>query len=311
MVILNYLLVCFIFGTTFLAVKIGVDASAPPFLSAGLRFFIAGVILLGWMLLRKKANLSLLLRKELMITGFCLTFGTFSTLYWGEQFVASGNAAVLSATGPMMILLIQLFVMRQKPSPRSLIGCVIGLLGVVLLILPSLTMAWSVWILLGSIAIIIGELFYSSGALYSKKANKHFRDVSPIALNAVQMTYGGLMLLILSACTESWNIHSFQSAGAISSLLYLIVVGSMIGHSLFYWLVSRTTPVFASTWLYISPMIALAIGVLFYDEKITWLTVIGAITIIAGTILVNWGDLKLLLSAKKRAETIEPVSYST
>ncbi|WP_195575198.1 DMT family transporter [Paenibacillus sp. 1001270B_150601_E10] len=300
MVLFNYLLVCLIFGTTFLAVKIGVDAAAPPFLSAGLRFFIAGTILFAWMALRKKASLSLLFRKEMLITGAGLTFGTFATLYWGEQFVPSGNAAILSATGPMMVLVIQMLFLRQKPSVRSLIGCIVGFLGVILLILPSITFSASIWLLLGSIAIVVGELSYSCGILYSKKVSKQFSKVSPIALNAAQMMYGGLLLLILSMLTESWSMSAFHSAGAIGSLIYLIVVGSMIGHSLFYWLVSKTNPVFASTWLYVSPIIALSIGVLFYDEGITWMTVLGALTIIAGTVLVNLDDLRSLFTRSKK-----------
>lgn len=81
MIILAYGLVCLIFGTTFLAIKIGVDAGAPPFFSAGLRFFLAGAILFLWMVWKRKANFSLLLRKEMLFTGATLTFGTFATLY--------------------------------------------------------------------------------------------------------------------------------------------------------------------------------------------------------------------------------------
>lgn len=85
-------------------------------------------------------------------------------------------------------------------------------------------------------------------------------EVSPIALNAAQMMYGGVLLFILSLATE--NVHpefllSYETAG---SLLYLIVIGSMVGHSLFYWLVAKTNPVFPSTWLYISPPIAVGVG---------------------------------------------------
>ncbi|WP_028546535.1 DMT family transporter [Paenibacillus taiwanensis] len=300
MVILNYLLVCLIFGTTFLAIKIGVDASAPPFLSSGIRFFVAGLLLFVWMMWRKKASFSLLLRKEMLLTGIGLTFGTFAALYWGEQYVSSGIAAVFSATAPILILLLQTIIMRQSPSRRSLIGCIIGLIGVTLIILPTITLSASIWLLIGSLIILIGQLFYSCGAIYSKSVTKRFPETSPIALNAAQMMYGGALLLLLSACTEKWYFHSLLSAEAIGSMLYLIVIGSMIGHSLFYWLVVKTSPIFASTWLYISPLIALTIGVIFYGEAITWLTIIGAITIIVGTVLVNFDNLKQLFKKPQR-----------
>jgi drug/metabolite transporter (DMT)-like permease len=295
MIIFNYLLLCLIFGTTFLAIKVGVDASAPPFFSAGIRFFIAGLILFSWMLWRRKASFSLLLRKEMLFTGFALTFGTFSTLYWAEQYVSSGIAAVLSATGPIMILVLQIIVIRQRPTARSTFGCIIGFAGVFLLLLPSLTLSVSVLWMIGSVAILVGEFSYSAGALYSKRVIQRFSDASPIALNSVQMMYGGLLLLLLSAFTEQVDMKNLLTTNAVGSLLYLIVIGSMVGHSLFYWLVSKTNPVFPATWLYVSPLIALAIGALFYRETITWVTVLGVITIIAGTVLANWDSLKHLI----------------
>ncbi|WP_308639793.1 DMT family transporter [Paenibacillus silvisoli] len=299
MIIFNYLLVCLIFGTTFLAIKIGVDASAPPFFAAGVRFFIAGLVLLLWMAWQKKASFSILLRKQLPLTGFCLTFGTFSTLYWAEQYVSSGIAAVLSATGPMMILVLQTVALRKLPDKRAFIGCIIGFAGVILLLLPSLTVSASGWWIIGCIAILIGEFCYSAGALYSKGVIQRFQHTSPIALNAAQMLYGGAFLLVLSACTEPLHMSSMLAPKALGSMLYLIVVGSMIGHSLFYWLVAKTNPVFPSTWLYISPLIALVVGVMFYNESVTWLSVLGVVTIIAGTIIVNWDSLRQLVRQRR------------
>ena len=115
MIIFNYLLMCAIFSTTFLAIKIGVEAGLPPFLSAGLRFLLAGAFIFLWMILQRKAKPSLLLRKEFLLIGMTSTFLTFATLYWAEQHVASGIAAILSATGPMIILMIQSVVLRKKP----------------------------------------------------------------------------------------------------------------------------------------------------------------------------------------------------
>ncbi|SEB59151.1 EamA family transporter [Paenibacillus sp. GP183] len=305
MIIINYLLVCLVFGTTFLAIKIGVDASGPPFFLAGLRFFSAGLILFLWMIWRKKAKFALLLRKEMLFTGIGLTFGTFSTLYWAEQYVASGIAAVLSATGPIMILILQIVVLRQRSTIRSTFGCIIGFAGVFLLLLPKLTVSVSLLWAVGCIAILIGELSYCAGALYSKGVIQSLPDASPIALNAVQMMYGGVLLLVLSLFTEQVHLKSLMSASVIGSLLYLIVIGSMVGHSLFYWLVAKTNPVFPATWLYISPLIALGFGALFYQETITWITAIGVVTIIVGTVLANLDSLlPLILRSKTSSVTL-------
>ncbi|QWU17239.1 Permease of the drug/metabolite transporter (DMT) superfamily [Paenibacillus sophorae] len=296
MIILAYSLVCLIFGTTFLAIKIGVDAGAPPFFSAGLRFFAAGAALLLWMSWKRKASFSLLLRKETALTGLGLTFGTFAALYWAEQYVSSGLAAVLSATGPIMILLLQTFLLRQKASSLSLAGCLIGFTGVLLLVLPSLSLSASPLWLAGCAVILIGEWAYASGTLYTRTVTARLPDVHPIALNAAQMIYGGALMLLLSLFAERPSISFLLSWRASGSFLYLTVIGSMVGHSLYYWLVAKTNPVFPSTWLYISPPIAVGVGIFFYDETVSWMTLLGVITIIGGTMLVNAKALKQLLA---------------
>ncbi|WP_379154723.1 DMT family transporter [Paenibacillus sp. sgz5001063] len=309
MIMLAYSLVCLIFGTTFLAIKIGVDAGMPPFFSAGLRFFVAGAVLFLFMTWKGKASFTLLLRKEMLFTGAALTFGTFSALYWAEQYVSSGLAAVLSATGPMMILLMQATLLRQKAPSYSLIGCIIGFTGVLLLVLPSLAIDVSPLWLTGCAVVLIGEICYAAGAIYSKKVTRTFSDESPVALNAAQMMYGGVLLFLLSLFTEKVHpevLLSFRTAG---SLLYLTAIGSMVGHTLFYWLVARTNPVFPSTWLYISPPIAVGVGFIFYGESVTWITLLGVFTIIAGTVLVNAVALKQLLFKPKRSTPlVQPVA---
>ncbi|USG64159.1 EamA family transporter [Brevibacillus ruminantium] len=302
MVIINYAIMCLVFGTTFLTIKIGIDAGAPPFFSAGIRFFLAGLLLFVWMILKKRARVNLLIQKEMMITGLCLTFGTFSTLYWAEQYVTSGAAAILSATAPMMILLLQMIVMREQVARKALIGCLIGFLGVILLVFPQVTMTASLFWLLGSGAILIGQLFYSSGALYSKQVIRRFADSSPVALNAVQMMYGGAMLMILSFFTEPLHLSSMLTPKAIGSLLYLIIIGSMVGHTIFYWLVAKTNPVFPSTWLYLSPVIAMGLGALLYHETVTWFMALGAVTTIAGIVIVNFDSLRNLIKRQQRKE---------
>ncbi|AVK85042.1 EamA family transporter [Lysinibacillus sp. B2A1] len=299
MVIINYFFMCLIFGTTFLAIKIGVDAGVPPFLSAGLRFFIAGLLLFSFMVWREKTTIGLLFRKEMFFTGIGLTFGTFATLYWAEQYVTSGVAAVLSATGPMMIIVIQTFILKQKGNRKSFIGCVVGVIGVMLLILPSFSIEISPFWMIGCFAIILGEVFYASGTIYTKYVIRKFETTSPIALNAAQMMHGGILLIILSLFTESIQLEYLLSPASIGSLLYLTIIGSMIGHSIYYWLVSRTNPIFPSTWLYISPLIAVILGVTFYHEYISWVTGIGTLTIIVGTVLVNFETLQKLFWRKK------------
>ncbi|MGR6339722.1 DMT family transporter [Priestia megaterium] len=305
MVLFNYILMCLIFGTTFLAIKVGIDTGASPFFSAGIRFMLAGMFLFLLMAWKRKASLSLLLCKEMFLTGIGLTLGVFAPLYWAEQYVSSGVAAVLSATAPIMILLLQAGISQHKLSVTSWAGCLVGFAGVILLLLPSFTITFNKFWIISCVAILLGQVFYSAGTVYSRRVIQQFQDTSPITLNAVQMMYGGGMLLVLSLFTEKVHIESMLNPKAITSLLYLIIVGSMMGHTLFYWLVAKTNPVFPSTWLYISPLIALSLGALLYHEPLTLLSLAGGITIIVGIVLVNVDNLKQLVDKKpKKVEKV-------
>lgn len=308
MVILNYLVMCTIFGTTFLAIKIGIDAGTPLFFSAGLRFILAGMVLFSWMMLKKRASLSLLLQKEMWLTGIGLTFGTFAMLYWAEQYVTSGTAAILSATAPMIILLLQGAVLRERVTGQAITGCLIGLMGVILLVLPQVSIQANTSWLLGCVTILLGQIFYASGVLYSKRVIGRFSATSPIALNAAQMMSGGALLILLSLFTEPLHMDSLRSMlsfKAIGSLVYLIVAGSMVAHTIFYWLVAKTNPVFPSTWLYISPVIAMVLGMILYNEAVTWYMAAGAVMTIMGIIVVNVGTLRQMFQKPLKARNMQ------
>ncbi|QNR68703.1 EamA family transporter [Paenibacillus peoriae] len=301
MIGIAFTVMCLIFGTTFLAIKVGVEAGLPPFLSAGVRFFAAGAILFIAMKLTGKVRWSLLWRKEMLLIGAGTTFGTFSALYWAEQYVSSGIGAILSATGPMMIVVLQSVLLRQKTSRITVVGCMISFLGVVLVVLPGLAVQISGLWLAGCLVILLGELCYSGGALYSKRVMDVFRETNPIALNAAQMIHGGWMLLLLSAITEPWSSEGWQYLPAMGSLLYLILFGSMIAHTLFYWLMERTNPLFPTTWLYISPPIAVGLGALLYGEHVSWWMLAGVLLIVTGLILMNNGIIRLVNRRKVRS----------
>ncbi|QYK66234.1 EamA family transporter [Paenibacillus sp. S02] len=301
MIGIAFTVMCLIFGTTFLAIKVGVEAGLPPFLSAGVRFFAAGAILFIAMKLTGKVRWSLLWRKEMLLIGAGTTFGTFSALYWAEQYVSSGIGAILSATGPMMIVILQSVLLRQKTSRITVVGCMISFLGVVLVVLPGLAVQISGLWLAGCLVILLGELCYSGGALYSKRVMDVFRETNPIALNAAQMIHGGWMLLLLSTITESWSSEGWQYLPAMGSLLYLILFGSMIAHTLFYWLMERTNPLFPTTWLYISPPIAVGLGALLYGEHVSWWMLAGVLLIVTGLILMNNGIIRLVNRRKVRS----------
>ncbi|PDY46769.1 DMT family transporter [Bacillus pseudomycoides] len=293
MVIFNYILICMIFGTTFLTIKIGIEAGAPPLFSAGIRFFLAGVILIIIFTLKRKSIIPYLLSKRIIYAGFCLTFMTFATLYWAEQYISSGLAAVLSATGPMMILLLQSKRNKTKLQREQFLALIIALIGVVCISLPGmhqqLTFIWSI----ACFVILVGELFYGIGSIHSKEILSDLPKVSPFLINGIQMFYGGLFLLISSIFIEQPNLDILTSWSVQWPILYLIFVGSIGGHGLYYWLLSKTNPVFPSTWLYVSPLIAVITGYVFLGEPINPVMGIGASFILIGVFLANRSTLEV------------------
>ncbi|MGE1048736.1 DMT family transporter [Bacillus sp. GMs2/1] len=292
MVIFNYILVCIIFGTTFLTIKIGIEAGAPPLFSAGIRFFLAGIILMIIFKLKRKEIMSHIFSKRIMYAGFCLTFMTFASLYWSEQYISSGLAAVLSATGPMMILLIQAKRNREKLQKEQLVALVIALIGVIFVSLPGMhqqvSFIWSI----ACIVLVIGELFYGIGSIRSKEILSDLSNVSPFLINGIQMFYGGILLLIASIIVEQPNVTVLTSWSVQWPILYLIFIGSIGGHGLYYWLLSKTNPVFPSTWLYVSPLIAMIVGYIILGEPLNPTMGMGACLILIGVFLANRSTLR-------------------
>jgi len=302
MVIFNYILVCIIFGTTFLTIKIGIEAGAPPLFSAGIRFFLAGIILMIIFKLKRKEIMPHIFSKRIMYAGFCLTFMTFASLYWSEQYISSGLAAVLSATGPMMILLIQAKRNREKLQKEQLVALVIALIGVIFVSLPGMhqqvSFIWSI----ACIVLVIGELFYGIGSIRSKEILSDLSNVSPFLINGIQMFYGGILLLIASIIVEQPNVTVLTSWSVQWPILYLIFIGSIGGHGLYYWLLSKTNPVFPSTWLYVSPLIAIIVGYIILGEPLNPTMGMGACLILIG---VFWANRSTLRTYFKKGRLLE------
>ncbi|AHA06041.1 EamA family transporter [Bacillus toyonensis] len=292
MVIFNYILVCIIFGTTFLTIKIGIEAGAPPLFSAGIRFFLAGVILMFIFKLKRKEIMPHVFSKRIMYAGFCLTFMTFASLYWAEQYISSGLAAVLSATGPMMILLLQARRNKKTLQKEQFFALIIALIGVIFVSLPGMhqevSFIWSI----ACIVLVVGELFYGIGSIRSKEILSDLRSVSPFLINGIQMFYGGILLLIVSFIIEQPNVTVLTSWSVQWPILYLIFIGSIGGHGLYYWLLAKTNPVFPSTWLYVSPLIAIIVGYIVLGEPLNPMMGIGACLILIGVFLANRSTIR-------------------
>lgn len=300
-----FALMCLIFGTTFMAIKIGVDAGIAPFFFAGTRFLAAGIIV-GLSMYFKGVSLRLTKAEvgDTIFVGATMTTALFAAYYWGEQYVASGLAALLSATCPVMIAVIQQVRDGHKMGDWQRIGLMLGLAGVALAIGPSMIPEDNL-LTSGAIGImLVGQLCCAIGAVRAQKALQ--RSANIFVFNAYQMFFGGIGLVLLSLFMET-NQTVLVNQTILFAWLYLTIFGSIVGHGIFYWLVKKSGPVFSATWTYVSPIIAQGVGYLWLDERITLLSFMGLILVLMGVLLQSpqlakqlWRQVLCFLTEKSK-----------
>ncbi|MBD1371771.1 EamA family transporter [Hazenella sp. IB182357] len=280
---MRYLLMCLIFGTTFMSIKIGLNGGFPPFLFAGLRFFVGGILVLlflgGWKYLRQVQGKMWL---EMVGGGIGLTGLCFAALFWSEQYVSSGMAAMIVATKPLFTMLAGILLHKQSLRTTTIFALGFGFVSVLSILLSGVTILDTNGII-GLLALLFTELVY---ALTLIRFSSVTQSLSPITSNGLQLIFGGVFLLLLASLFELPFTHVLTQ-GAIWSLIYLTVFGTCIAYSLFFYLVKATNPVFPTTWTYISPLIALVLGWLFLAEKIMPLQIAGAVGVLISVLILH------------------------
>jgi drug/metabolite transporter (DMT)-like permease len=279
-----YSLMCLLFGTTFLAIKIGVDAGVPPFLFAGTRFLAAGVIvLIGIKLLGGKISLQQQRIGDVLLVGIFMTAVMFGCLYWGERYISSSVAALLAATTPIMIAIVEWVQGVRESVWTKGCGLLLSFIGVVIAVLPALGVEVTKEALLAVVIILAAEIGCVFGTMKSKKILAE--GLSPFLLNGWQMVIGGTILVLLSMIVEPRGVA--MNNQVTFSWIYLVVCGSLIGHGSYYWLVRRAGPLLPSTWTYISPVIAQFVGYYFLAEYVSIYSFLGLGLVLSGVFLVS------------------------
>lgn len=279
-----YSVMCLIFGTTFLAIKIGIDAGAPPFLFAGTRFFFAGLIVLAAVKAAKgDIGLKPGMRKDVALVGIFMTAIMFGCLYWGERYISSSVAALLAATTPMMIAVVEWFQGVRDNARIKGAGLLLSFAGVAIAVLPALGIDVTKEAVLAVVVILAAEVGCVFGTMKSKKILA--AGVTPFVLNGWQMVIGGLLLILLSVAAEP-AVAGVNYEVAFS-WIYLVILGSLAGHGSYYWLVRRAGPLLPSTWTYISPVIAQFVGYYFLAEYVSVYSFIGLGLVLGGVYVVS------------------------
>jgi drug/metabolite transporter (DMT)-like permease len=284
--LLAFSIIYFVWGSTFLAIRIGVH-EIPPLLFAAMRFLTAGIILFVWMLGTGERNPS---RREWLsasVLGFFIFVCDYGLLFWAEQRVPSGIAAVVLATIPAFMALSEIFFLRtQTFTIRLAIALLIGIGGVAVLMSRTLNVGGTPVDTLGALALILASISWSiSSVLTRKLALPHSKPLSAGA----QMLTGGLMLTLAAAALgEFRNFHPSAITRPVWwSLAYLIVAGSIIGFTAYVWLIHHESPTKVGTYAYVNPVVAVLVGYFFGGEPLGPRTILGTLFVLISVIVIT------------------------
>lgn len=279
---LAFLSVYLFWGSSYLAARVGVR-HLPPFLFVGVRFAIAGAVMLAISQLYR--NRVLPQQREwrdlavLACFGFLLANGIN---IWALQYVSSNQAALLNASAPCWIVLLGAFGSRaHRPGRRALIGVGLGVLGTMLLIGKG---AGASGPLGAQLMILVACFAWAVSTIYLRNSG----TVLPVlTLIGWQMFLGGLSLTLLGLVTGELPRWHWNATAALS-MSYLIVFSSCCAHTAYAWLATRTTPAKLGTYAYVNPAIAVVLGWLVLDERLGVLQLIGMAVVLAGMLMINW-----------------------
>jgi drug/metabolite transporter (DMT)-like permease len=292
--------VCIFWGTTYLAIRIGLE-SLPPFLFSGLRFFAAGALLMGLLKAFKRDERLPQAREwaRLWVIGTMVLGVSNGIVVWAEQWIPSGVVALLVAVAPFWFVgLERLADGGERVSVKNLIGILIGFGGLILLVAPSLTGATlDHRYLVGVVALQVGCLSWVGGSVWGKH---HPSGVSPLMGAAAQMLAAGVMATLFGTLLNEWPRLHFtpRSAGAF---VYLIFFGSIVGYGSYTYALQKLPTSFVSLYAYINPVIAVLLGWAVLRERLGWREIAAAAVILGGVAIVKSPDFRRRKSAEFRA----------
>jgi len=294
-----------IWGSTYLGIRYAVE-SIPPFLMAGTRNFIAGLLVFGFAYAREKCRRpSRRQWRDALIAGtLMLTIGN-GFVTWAEQTVPSGVAALLCALTPVwMVLFDWARPNGTRPGRLVIAGLIIGFAGVALLAHKSGHGAGAAygW---GVAAVLTSSIGWSLGAIFNRSADK---PASPFLSVAMQMLCGGTLMLIAAVANGEWEHFSFARITWLSfgAWLYLMVAGSIVAFTAYVWLLHVSTPARVSTSAYVNPLIAVVLGSTLGQESFSQVMLVAAVMIVSAVVLVLRGGAKSIPATKAADACEEP-----
>lgn len=292
LIILAFAAIYLIWGSTYLAIKLAIG-TLPPFGMAATRFLIAGTILFTWACFtdsksEKRDRQSLANWRRAFIIGALLLLCGNGGVTWAERYIASGLAALLVATEPLWVVMLNWILESRRPNARVIAGVLIGLAGVALLVSGEFngSSASTTMRVGGAGAVFVASLAWAGGSVYSAR---HPMRTSAARASGMQMLAGGTLLLIVSLVTGELSNLRLSAASWLSlgALLYLIVFGSVVAFTAYSWLLKTVSTALASTYAYVNPVVAVGLGWLIASEPLTIRVLVAAVVIIASVVIIT------------------------
>ncbi len=282
-----FLVMSLIWGATWIAIKTGVEA-VPPLMFAATRLLAAGTILLAFV---RPGDVRTLLGQHpsrLVLVALLINTFTYGLIFWGVQFVTSGLSAVVNlALMPIALFSIGLAAGEERYAHRNVLGVVSGIAGLVILFWPRL--ASSEASLLGLAAIVTGTLAYCLGSVLSRPL---LRQARPLALASLQMLIGGAALAIVSLLVEPEPLRKLTALtepSVLAGWLFLVLGGAVVGHTIYLSLIRDWGPSRAGLYAFVSPLIAVALGIVVFAEPFGPFEIIGSMTMLSAAALARGG----------------------
>ncbi len=285
------LVIYVVWGSTYLAIRWGLE-TIPPFSMAGTRYLVAGGVLLAWVKLRGAPRVTLRDLGPAFLTGGLMLLCGNGGVVWAEQRIASGLAALLVAVEPLFIVLLQATLPqeRRRPSARALVGVAFGVAGVVLLVGP-VRLGGERVDLSGAAAVLFAAFAWALGSLLSR----HFAPpASPLQATALQMLAGGFLLGCASGAAGEWARFSpaLVSGRSLAAVAYLVVFGSLVAFTAYVWLLRAASPALVSTYAFVNPIVAVFLGWLLAGEEVGVRTLVAAAVIVGAVVLITLAETR-------------------
>ena len=286
-VVANFSALYVIWGSTYLGILFAIQ-SIPPFLMAGARFFLAGLIMFAIARTQGPLKSTWAEWRTALIVGACLLLGGNGGVTLSEKFIESGLASLIVATVPIYITLLGwIFRMTPRPSGIVWIGLAGGFVGVAVLLGPALRFSseGNRHPAIGMSILLLSSFIWSAGSLYSR-ASKH--ATTPFLGAAQQMLCGGLLMLLVGLLAgETTDFHPARiTALSLGAFAYLVLIGAIVGYTAYFWLLRHCDPAKVATYAYVNPIVAVLLGAFFAHETVTLRTLLAAILIIGSVALI-------------------------